>query len=144
MSGGCGVALDIWNVIRGHDGGKNVIPSSLILKGGILLLYCFEILDLRFWILISNLFEKSHLMSVYFISHLVSGLLFCDTSLIAYFVSFCCFLYLISYTRLRGRFFLPFFGVYDLCDNSAEEAYPHIKSDNARSHNIPHTTYYTR
>ena len=33
--------------------------------------------------------------------------------------------------------------MYDLGDNSTEEAYPHIKSNNATSRNIPSTTYYT-
>ena len=33
--------------------------------------------------------------------------------------------------------------MYDLCDNRTEEAYPHIKANNAISHEIPRMTYYT-
>ena len=50
-------------------------------------------------------------------------------------------------TPLRGRAKknppICFFLHYDSCNNRTEEAYPHIKANNATSHHIRRTTYYT-
>ena len=81
---------------------------------------------------------------VYFISHLVSELFFCDTSYIAYFVSFLLFPVLDIIHLTEGPFFCTVFCAYDLCDNSTEEAYSHIKLNNETSRNIPRTTYILR